>query len=91
MSLSLKADIEKAVADSKQFQFEEFARDCRGLTSVEILNLYRNRYYQEGMNTEHGIVAAAINELLPVHTRFLKAQREAHEGKFNEAIKRILK
>ena len=91
MSLSLKADIEKAVADSKRIQSEDFAQECCGLTALEILNLYRNRYYQEGMNTEHGIVAAAINEVLPVHTRFLKAQREAYEGKFNEAIKRILK
>ena len=91
MSLSLKADIEKAVADSKQIQSENFAEECRGLTALEILNLYRNWYYQEGMNTEHGVVAAAINEILPTHTRFLKAQQEAYEGKFNEAIKRILK
>ena len=81
MSSSLKADIEKAVADSKRIQAEDFAQDCRGLTSLEILNLYRNRYYQCGMNTEHGVVAAAINEILPVHTRFLKAQREAYERK----------
>lgn len=29
----------------------------------EILNWYRNLYYKEGNNTEHGIVAEAINDL----------------------------
>ena len=91
MSLSLKADIEKAVADSKQLQSEEFARDCLGLTAIEILNLYRNRYYQEGMNTEHGVVAAVINEILPTYTRLLEIQRLLYEGKINEARKRVLK
>ena len=31
---------------------------------IEILNWYRNLYYTEGLNTEQGIVANAINELL---------------------------
>ncbi len=79
------ADLEEQCA--KNF----FVAQCAGLTSVEILNLYRNWYYQEGMNTEQGVVAAAINEILPTHTRFLKAQQLAYEGKFNESIKRILK
>lgn len=30
---------------------------------IEILNWYRNLYYKEGLNTEQGIVADAINEL----------------------------
>ena len=31
--------------------------------SIEILNWYRNLYYTEGLNTERGIVAMAINDL----------------------------
>lgn len=30
---------------------------------IDILNWYRNLYYQEEPNTEHGIMARAINEL----------------------------
>ena len=30
---------------------------------LEILNWYRNLYYQKGSNTEHGIMARAINDL----------------------------
>lgn len=30
---------------------------------LEILNWYRNLYYQESDNTEHGIMARAINDL----------------------------
>lgn len=30
---------------------------------LEILNWYRNLYYTEGSNTEHGIMARAINDL----------------------------
>lgn len=35
------------------------------LTPVEILNYYRNLYYTDGNNTERGIVANAINDILP--------------------------
>ena len=35
------------------------------LTPVEILNDFRNRYYNDGNNTERGIVANAINDILP--------------------------
>ena len=30
---------------------------------LEILNWYRNLYYTKGNNTEHGIMARAINDL----------------------------
>ena len=35
------------------------------LTPAEILNAFRNRYYTDGNNTENGIVANAINDILP--------------------------
>ena len=31
---------------------------------IDILNWYRNLYYREGLNTERGIMADAINDLL---------------------------
>jgi hypothetical protein len=33
--------------------------------AVKILNIYRNYYYQDGYDTEHGIIALAINTILP--------------------------
>lgn len=35
------------------------------LSPVEILNAFRNRYYTDGNSTENGIVANAINDVLP--------------------------
>lgn len=62
-----------------------FTDQCKGLTSIEILNLYRNLYYKEGVNTERGLVAAALNELLPIHSMLLNLQAENYYKK--EGIK----
>jgi len=91
MSKSLRADVEKAVADSRRLDEDYFMQQCRGLTSPEILNFYRNYYYQEPSCTEHGLVAVALNEILPNYTRYVQAHQLALEGRFDEAIKRILK
>lgn len=37
----------------------------KGEGSDEILNWYRNLYYKEELNTERGIVAMALNDILP--------------------------
>ena len=55
--------------------FEELTK---GMTSNEILNLYRNFYYREPDHTERGIVAWAINDILP---KFVHYQKLAQEGK----------
>ena len=34
--------------------------------TLAVLNCYRNNYYSEGNNTEQGIIANAINEVLPL-------------------------
>lgn len=31
-----------------------------------VLNCYRNKYYSDGINTEQGVVADAINKVLPI-------------------------
>lgn len=43
----------------------EFATETLGMTPAEILNHYRNKYYTETLVTERGIVANAINDVLP--------------------------
>lgn len=43
----------------------DFAEATKSMTATEILNYYRNLYYTEPQVTERGIVANAINELLP--------------------------
>lgn len=53
----------------------EFAEETKDMTAAEILNYYRNLYYTEAQVTERGIVANAINDVLPnmvevVHGRF---------------------
>lgn len=35
------------------------------MSAIEILNLFRNKYYNDGNETELGVVANAINELMP--------------------------
>lgn len=43
----------------------DLAKEAKNMTAIEILNYYRNMYYTEPSVTERGIVANAINELLP--------------------------
>lgn len=44
------------------FLFEEATE---GMTAEEVLNYYRNLYHAEPQSTEHGIVAKALNDILP--------------------------
>lgn len=41
----------------------ELVGEYNGLTAVEQLNLYRNKYYSDGNATEKGIIANAINDV----------------------------
>ena len=43
----------------------DFAENTKDMTAAEILNYYRNLYYAEPQVTERGIVANAINDILP--------------------------
>lgn len=43
----------------------DFAEETKDMSSVEILNYYRNLYHAEPNTTEQGIVAWAINDILP--------------------------
>ena len=40
-------------------------KEYEGTTSEEKLNFFRNKYYTDGNNTENGIIANAINDVLP--------------------------
>lgn len=39
--------------------------EYENMSSVEKLNFYRNKYYSDGNATEAGIIANAINDILP--------------------------
>lgn len=43
--------------------FAEEVKASNMTDPLEILNWYRNLYYKENDNTEHGIMARAINDL----------------------------
>lgn len=45
-----------------------FVKEVRGLEASDILNYYRNLYRAESSDTERGIVAWAINRILPTYT-----------------------
>ena len=51
----------------------EIIKAYEGLTSNQQLNLFRNFYYNDGFSTENGIVANAINDILP---NYYKQQAE---------------
>jgi hypothetical protein len=43
-----------------------FETAVEGMTAEEVLNYYRNLYHAEPQSTEHGIVAKALNDILPI-------------------------
>ena len=43
-----------------------FAEATKHMDATATLNYYRNLYHAEPQNTEHGIVANALNEVLPL-------------------------
>ena len=43
----------------------EFAKATEGMTAEEVLNYYRNLYHAEPLSTERGIIANALNDILP--------------------------
>lgn len=48
--------------------------------STKILNAFRNKYYTDGNNTENGVVANAIDEILPEYIKLKK--NESKRGKW---------
>ena len=46
---------------------------------AEILNWYRNLYYAENENTERGIIARAINDVLPEYIRLKEKDNKKKE------------
>lgn len=39
--------------------------EYNALSAIEKLNLFRNKYYNDGDRTEKGVIANAINEVMP--------------------------
>jgi RNA polymerase subunit RPABC4/transcription elongation factor Spt4 len=42
-----------------------FEKAVEGMTAEEVLNYYRNLYHAEPQSTEHGVIANALNDILP--------------------------
>ena len=57
--------------------FIETAQEIKD--SVEILNWYRNLYHAENENTERGIMARAINDILPEYIRLKEKDNNKKE------------
>lgn len=56
-----------------------FVEGCKNCVNfMDILNWYRNLYYKEPKDTEHGIMAMAINDM------FMKAKELSVLNKLNE-------
>ena len=51
--------------------------EYEGMSSLEILNYYRNKYYNDGNATEKGIVANAINDVLPKIVHVINESKES--------------
>ena len=69
--------------------FETAVLEYNGMTAVEKLNKYRNCYYTDGDNTEAGVVADAINEILPEYVA-LKSAATINPMKIIEKARKIL-
>ena len=54
--------------------FDSWVLDYDGMTAIEKLNYYRNYYHADGDNTEAGVIANAINEILPEYVRLKEAE-----------------
>lgn len=62
----------------------DFVTITKGMTAIEVLNYYRNCYYAEPQTTERGIVANAINDILPkvtelVHGRWIDLRESSKD------------
>lgn len=54
--------------------------------SVSILNAFRNKYYTDGNNTENGIVANAIDDVLPEYVKLKEMSHGKWIKKVNESF-----
>ena len=69
--------------------FETAVLEYNGMTAVEKLNKYRNYYYTDGNNTEAGVIADAINEVLPEYVA-LKATDTANPKRIISKVRNNL-
>lgn len=70
--------------------FESWVLDYNGMTAVEKLNHYRNYYHTDGDNTEAGVIADAINEILPEYVRMKDAATSANPMAVIKKVREVL-
>lgn len=70
--------------------FESWVLDYNGMTAVEKLNYYRNYYHTDGDNTEAGVIADAINEILPEYVRLKEAATTVDPMSIIKKVREVL-
>lgn len=72
--------------------FESAVLEYKDMTPEEQLNYFRNLHYDESDNTEAGVVANAINDILPKYTAFTQEQnRHTNLKEVVRAIRKLLR
>lgn len=75
-----KLSLLKKIYERTVKQDEYFIETAQNMKdSVEILNWYRNLYHTENENTERGIMARAINDILPEYIRLKEKDNKKKE------------
>lgn len=73
---------ELAIKGENLFVKEVYAEDMRD--PLDILNWYRNLYYKEGLNTERGVMANAINDFFMQMNAKTERIVESLEERYND-------
>ena len=72
--------------------FESAVLEYKDMPPEEQLNYSRNLHYDESDNTEAGVVAKAINDILPKYTAFTQEQnRHTNLKEVVRAIRKLLR
>lgn len=64
-------------------------REYEGMTAIEKLNYFRNCHYTDGMNTELGIIADALNEILPHYARIWSENVANNDSRIDSIIAKV--
>lgn len=66
-------------------------KEYEGMTAVEKLNYFRNCYYTDGNNTELGIIADAINEIMPHYIRIWHESVSNSDSRIDAIVEKVRK
>lgn len=64
-------------------------KEYEGMTAIEKLNYFRNCHYTDGMNSELGIIADAINEIMPHYMRIWRESITNCDSRIDSIIAKV--